>query len=180
MAIVNGLITLAEAKLSIFNSATSTANDADVEAYIEAATPVIEDITGPMLRREVTVALDGGRPSVLLPWPVNSVVSVTVGGVASTDHTVSLASGIIYAGSSFAAGVSNVVVVASIGPATIPPNVKLATRELVRFWWQQGRQGNRPAFGNDGADSVDVPSGFAVPRRVVELCKPNRRVDGFA
>ena len=67
----------------------------------------------------------------------------------------------------------------SVGSATIPANVKLAARELVRFWWQQGRQANIPAFG-EAPDTSSVPMGFAVPKRVYELLEPNKRLAGFA
>jgi hypothetical protein len=185
MTIINGLIALDEAKRSIFNSTTSTAHDADLESYISAATPVIEQMTGPMVRRPETVTFDGGRTALVLPWAFHSVAEVLEDDVAITDFTASPTAGIIYAGEqsalrSFAAGDRNITVTVLVGQTDIPENIKLATRELVRFWWQQGRQGNRPSFGNEPDTAPDVPSGFAVPRRVTELCSPNRRVDGFA
>lgn len=182
MAIVDGLITLADAKLSLGKSVGDTSSDADIENYIEAATPVIENITGPMIARNRTYVRDGG--GVIVVDPFNSIVSVTESGVAVTDFVANGTAGIVTAGTSsttraFKAGVGNVVVVASVGSATIPPNIQLAARELVRFWWQLGRQGNRPAFGNEMPSEV-VPSGFAVPRRVIELCEPHRSSVGFA
>lgn len=185
MAIVNGLITLADAKASLGIPAAVTTNDSDIERYIEAATPVIENITGPLLLAARVYVLDGGSGAVLVGSGFNTVTSVTESGVPITDFVADAPSGIIYAGSAanprlFKSGLRNVVVVLSVGASVIPPNVVLATRELVRHWWQQGRQGNRPAFGNEGVSEVNVPSGFAVPRRVIELCEPNRRTAGFA
>ena len=185
MAIVNGLITLADAKASLGIPATTTTNDSDIERYIEAATPVIENITGPLLLSSRAYRLDGGGGAVLVGSGFNSVTSVTESGTPITDYVADTAAGIIYAGSAasprtFRPGIGSVVVVVSVGAASIPANIILATRELVRHWWQQGRQGNRPAFGNEGVSEVSVPSGFAVPRRVIELCEPNRRTAGFA
>ena len=186
MPIVNGLITLDEAKRSIFNSATSTpsASDvADIEDLISAATPVIESLTGPMYVRNESFTFDGGGPNVILPVRFNSIVSVTEDGDSVTAYGDGPA-GIVYAGTAavpydFADGHGNIVVTVSVGEETIPPNVKQATRELVRIWWQQSRQGSRPAFGEE-ATPVVTPQGFAIPWKVEQLCKPNPGQAGFA
>lgn len=185
MAVANGLITLADAKASLGIPTATTANDADIERYIEAATPVIENITGPLLAGSRVYSVDGGVAAVLVGSRFNAVTSVTESGAVITDYVADGESGIIFAGSqagsrTFTSGVRNIIVTVTVGSATIPPNITLATRELVRHWWQLGRQGNRPAFGNEGVGDVSVPSGFAVPRRVIELCEPNRRTAGFA
>jgi len=138
-----------------------------------------------LLARSQTYSLNGGSSAVLLGAPFNTITSVVQSGVTTTNFVADGPAGIIYAGSNsspgtFPAGLRNIVVTVTVGAATIPPNIVLATRELVRHWWQLGRQGNRPAFGNEGVADVSVPSGFAVPRRVIELCEPNRRTAGFA
>jgi hypothetical protein len=188
MTITDGLITLADARASLGWAATDTSNDADLEAYIEAATSVIENITGPVLIKSRTFTFDGGRESVVLPVPFTTVTSVTVNGVATTSFVADPDAGIITAGSTTAPsvfdwGVRNVVVVVSVGyaanAAAVASNVSLATRELVRFWWQQGRQANIPAFGS-APESMPVPQGFAVPKRVYELLEPSPRLAGFA
>ncbi|TFD80710.1 phage gp6-like head-tail connector protein [Cryobacterium sp. Sr8] len=185
MAVVAGLITLADAKASLGIPLATTTNDADLERYIEAATPVIENITGPIIPVSRVFAVDGGSYAVLVGCRFNAVTSVAESGTVITDFVSDGEAGIIYAGSTagsraFTSGVRNVIVTVTVGSAAVPPNVALATRELVRHWWQLGRQGNRPAFGNEGVGEVSVPSGFAVPRRVIELCEPNRRMAGFA
>lgn len=184
MAITDGLITLEDARASLGWGAADIANNSDLEDYIEAATPVIENITGPLLVKSQTFTFDGGVSAVLLPVRFTSVTSITESGTAITDFVADPLSGIIYAGAtsgvrSFASGVQNIVVVVSVGSATIPPNVILATRELVRHLWQIGRQGSRPAYGQDAGAEI-VPSGFAVPRRVIELLEASPRVAGFA
>lgn len=184
MTITDGLITLDEARASLGWATTNTANNTDLERYIEAATPVIENITGPLLVKQLTFAFDGGVEKIVLPVPFTSVVSVTENGAAFTNYVADADKGIITAGTTiapdvFEPGVDNIVVTVSVGSATIPANVKLAARELVRFWWQQGRQANIPAFG-EAPESNSVPMGFAVPKRVYELLEPNSRVAGFA
>ena len=184
MAITDGLITLDDARASLGWAATNTANNSDLERYIEAATPVIENITGPLIVRQLSFAFNGGVEQIVLPVPFTSVVSVTENGSAVTDYVADADKGIITAGTTtapdvFEPGVDNIVVTVSVGSATVPANVKLAARELVRFWWQQGRQANIPAFG-EAPESGSVPMGFAVPKRVYELLEPNKRVAGFA
>jgi len=184
VAIVDGLITLAEARASLGWATGQTADDADLEKYIEAATPVIENITGPVLVKTRIYTVDGGRPAVVLPVRFTSVTSITVDGGAYTNFTTDASAGVVMAGSTtapdvFGYGIQNVVVTVSVGTATVPANIKLATRELVRFWWQQGRQANIPAFGEAPPDN-SVPMGFAVPKRVIELLQSSPRVAGFA
>ncbi|MEE2568601.1 hypothetical protein V1638_04215 [Pseudarthrobacter sp. J64] len=158
----------------------------DLRLYLAAATPVIEDITGPLLAGTQTLIGWGGRSTVVLPHLPNQVLSVTVEGQPVAAYVPDLATGIVYAGSrtavtSFPRG--ELIVVYTIGDSEIPPNVKLAVRELVRFWWQAGMQGNGSGGGIRSSapeGEVHTPSGFAVPRRVIELCQANEKIGGFA
>lgn len=186
MAIVRGLCTLAEARASIFKATeltASTTRNAEIEDFVSAATPVIEAITGPMYAESRTVTLDGGAHTLVLPFRFNTVTSVTVDGVAVTDYVVDALSGLIHSGTEssptdFNSGTLNVDVVVTVGYATIPPNVKKAALALVTHWWQQGEQGNRPAFGDT---SNDPAIAFGVPtRRLAELLGGSEAVPGFA
>lgn len=186
MAIVRGLCTLAEARAAIFKAseaAAPVARNTEIEDFVSAATPVIEKLTGPMYAESRTVIFDGGHPCVILPFRFNAVTSITVNGVAWTDYTAEGSHGIIWGGSSlmpisFYAGTQNVTVVVTVGYATIPPNVKKAALALVTHWWQQGEQGNRPAFGDT---SNDPAIAFGVPtRRLAELLGGSEAVPGFA
>lgn len=182
MAITDGIITLDDALASLYGNPppTATANDKDIERYIESATPVIENIVGPVVVRAVTWTFDGGDCAINLPARVQSITSVEVDGVATTAYVADLTAGVIHAFGRFAPGYQNVVVKATVGYAKYPPNVVLAARELVRFWWQQGRQGNRPAFGNEIPDTDSAPLGFLVPKRVMELLQATPGLGGFA
>ena len=85
--------------------------------------------------------------------------------------------GIIYGYT--APGLRNVQVTLSVGSARIAPNVRLAALEEIRYLWQIGRQGPRPV--GDTPDSTSwTPSGFAVPKRVIELMADLRGFGGFA
>lgn len=171
---------------------------ADLRLYVAAATPVIEDITGPMVVNQKSFTGSGGRGSVVLPDDATEVVSVVVEGVTFAPATWVFPGdgsyptgsplfweeyGVVYAGSrtspsTFPPG--GVAVVYKVGSAVIPPNVQLAARELVRHWWQTSKQATGGSRPEPPTGEVFTPSGFAVPRRVIELCEPHRRVGGFA
>lgn len=189
MAIVRGLIDLAAARDAIYGAQASTAStqrDTVIELYISAATPVIEGMpnVGPQLAESRTVVLDGGCDVLVLPFAFNTVTSVTVDGSAVTEFVADGGAGLIWAGtttagSAFSVGTKNVTVVVTVGSNPVKPNVQLAARELVRHWWQQGQQGNRPSFGDSSSESPAVA--FGVPtRRLAELLHESDGVPGFA
>jgi len=185
MAIANGLITLAQARAAVYGSNTvGTGDDAELEFYVEAATPVIENITGPVVLRSVVYTFNGRSKHLVIPTRFTSVTSVVEDGVTVTDFVATPEIGLIAAGTSnspryWAEGVQNIVVTVSVGSATIPKNVQLAARELVRHWWQQGRQGARPAFAVDAP--ADPSMIFGVPtRRLGELLASSPDLPGFA
>lgn len=169
---------LAAIRLSM-ESAISTAQANGIEVYIAAATWVIENIVGPVLPTTRTTHADGGRP-IVLPHPVSGTVTLTVGGgsaITPTAPDLDGEAGIIY--TSTPAGRRNVLVEYETGSAVIPENVRLATREEVRFLWQVGQQGPRP-IGESADTTPWQPEGFAVPRRVIELLQATPRFGGFA
>lgn len=187
MAIVRGLCSLAEARDSIFLATASvapTGQDSVIEDYISAATNVIERLPdiGPQYAESRTLTFDGGKRELVLPFKFNAVTSITVDGTTVTGYVANGPSGIISADSAgwgwFNWGRQNVVVVVTVGNSTIPPNVKMAARELVTHWWRNGHQGNRPSFGDS---STDPAVQFGVPtRRLMELLGTGTGVPGFA
>lgn len=187
VAAATDLVTVAEVKKSLRIADATTTWDDDLADYVTAATPVIEDVTGPMVTGSRSLTFDGGVAAVLLPATVQSVTSVTENGDEITDWTPNLASGIVYGGQRLAPrwffpGRQNIVVTYTAGAyattAAVPKNVKLAARELVRHWWQQGQQGQRPSMGDQ--PTAETPSGFAVPHRVLQLLKSTPAMPGFA
>jgi hypothetical protein len=174
----------------LVNGELST-RDADVAAYIKAATPVLEKLTGPLISASRVRSFNGGKSGIALTESIASaaaVTSITEDGSPITDYVVDVDAGIIYAGAAgarrkFATGSKNIVVSYTAGAVAIHPTLQLAARELVRHLIQVGKQAPSPAFDPTGSGGVDasaiVPMGFAVPRRVAELCEPFRQV-GFA
>ncbi|WP_313812365.1 hypothetical protein [Glutamicibacter sp.] len=163
----------------------SRANDEyidDLRLYIAAATPVIEDITGPVIARTVTGNFSAGQSLIVLPGATSHVVSVFVDGQEFT--TWSEEHGILFAGPQQSRTLfpgTTVTVTWQEGFPVVPANIRLAARELVRHWVQIGKQyAGGSGVRVDPTDEVFTPSGFAVPRRVVELCAPNTQIGGFA
>jgi hypothetical protein len=187
--IAGGLITLEYASTGLqykdVGAGKYVDRDADVTTYVKAATPVIEDIVGSVLPVSKTRTFDGGGSVIILNDRVQSITSVTESGVTSAGFTLDPIAGLLYAGTSsvsrtFTPGVFNVVVTYLAGMASVPQTLQLAARELVRFWVQQGMQSQAPQFG-DGVESMSyTPQGFAVPKRVMELCAPYQAIGGFA
>lgn len=175
------LIPLKEAEAGLkFTSATPAERTQDLRLYVAAATPVIEDITGPLLPRTETLTTFGGTGAVLLPGTPSGIVSVEANGQPFTNHFPDLLSGVLYAGTRYAGSTfptGELVVTYTVGKAEIPPNIRLAVRELVRHWWQQGMQSTGGAIRGQAPDGdAFTPSGFAVPRRVIELCTPDQQI----
>lgn len=185
-----GIITLEYAKTGLgWKTPTAdplSSKDADLATYIAAATPVIENIVGPVLPRNVTRKFSGGRTAILIPAAATAIISVKEMGNAITEWMFDDTAGILYRGTPvyplpFYPGNLSIEVTYTVGYTDIPPTLQLAAREMVRHWVQQGMQANRPTFDDAGnSDSQTVPMGFAVPRRVMELCQAFATTPGFA
>lgn len=155
----------------------------DLRLFLAAATPVIEDITGVLVPGTFTHSAPGGDLAVLLPHLPTQVLSLTLDGAPVTEYVADLQSGILYGGNRNAVqpfGRGDLVITYRVGTGIIPPNIRLAARELVRFWYQGGMQGSGGVRGSRPEAEAFTPSGFAVPRRVMELCAPNQQIGGFA
>lgn len=178
------IIDLADARATLGNLPSEV--DAQLQTYVDAATKVVEDIVGPIEPVDVTETVDGGVRVIVLANRDVSGVAITVddAALAGTDFTVDAALGIVYATSEldctrFATGYRNVVITYTVEMDPVPANLILAVKEELRFLWQLGQQGNRPSFGDAPEAEEFTPSGFAVPRRVIELCGRRRKAKTF-
>jgi hypothetical protein len=196
------LISLNEARLGLGLAAANVVHNEDLRTFVSAATPIMEDLVGPALPASRVETYDGGRPKIVLLWsPLLSVSSVVESygtfertltaqnifdgsAVDAYGYTIELASGLLIRRISgkvapFPPGVRNVQVTYVSGRSVVPGNVLLATRRLVRFLWQQEQQG----FRSNAAPQTEMaytPSGFAVPKAVIELCADSLRAQGGA
>lgn len=161
--------------------------DADIIAYVQAATPLIEHMTGRLRPASLTRRFNGGKSALLLTDPIESAASVTQvteDETAITDYVVDPESRILYAGTRsaprrFRDGIQNIAVTYTTGYTTIPQALQLATRELVRHMVQVGKQAARATPVANAQPNDAAPMGFILPKRVIELCAPYRN-GGFA
>ncbi|MEU5424027.1 hypothetical protein AB0H73_00225 [Streptomyces olivoreticuli] len=199
---VEQLVDLASVKAHLNLNPADTRQDDELQGFVLAASELARDVVGPLLPEQHTEWHNGGSPTLTLDWlPVASVLSVTeyVSASAwvlthqplgsSTDaygYTVDPDRGQITRRATggavpFPAGVKNVKVVYTAGRSgQVPYAVRLGALELIRHLWQLTQQGGRPRFGGgalDG-DTSGVPTGFALPARVLELWAPYRRPPG--
>lgn len=182
--------TEAQAVLRKVNAFGAT-DGAMVDFYSAAVVPVIDDIVGATSIRACTqviyprVDLSGVARIQLERTPVVAVQSITAqqAGVFVPDVAADVVDGPngIVAMSNYVPFYGQLVIGYTAGYAVVPPNIKLAALEEFRFLWQVGQQGMRPGFGTDtNEDIVYTPSGYAVPRRVMELLGPHDKPAGIA
>lgn len=147
----------------------------DLRLYIAAATPVIEDIVGTVVPKTFTQVIPKGwNFAALYERPVNAITSIVYPDATTiTEYDLRSESGMLYLSANTTAAAT---VTYTAGVTQVPQNVRLATRELVRHWWQQGMQAQH-AGGGEG--EVTTQMGYAVPRRVMELASPDSKPGGF-
>lgn len=196
------IVGLGEVKDHLRIPATDRTHDWRLLQMIDASTPVIENITGPILQHMYQdETYDGGnwfislrhRPVIdvhtvieyrgPIPYVLTQVPTPDLGTIYSymwqpagriVRRTVG--GGI----TTFPPGADQIFVTYTAGYVRVPFNVREATLELIRLNYQPTEQGGRPAFGSGGRDTSDdltgtVMMGFFVPGRVRELLSTSKR-----
>lgn len=172
------ILTLAEAKAQL--NITGTADDAELQTYLDAVEAVVDQICGPVINRTVTETVRGWESVALSSPPVvalTSLVSIYTSG-PSFDVAglhVDGPSGIVRRKDLglFYGGPFTAVYTAGRG-ATAPPNINLAARIIVQHLWRTQRGGMAPSVLGDDGTSQLAGVGFAVPNRALELLRPYR------
>lgn len=164
------IIGLSEARAALNLPSSVTVNDDEIRLHIVAATPIIEDLAGPVLRDSRTYRTTADYDAILLPEYAETVTSVVEDGVTVDPSGYWLDdAGIVWrVAGAWTSTRGGVTVTYTVGDSTPDASVIVATRELVSYLYQSSQQGRRPSFGANDAGTF-TPSGFAVPRRVVEL-----------
>lgn len=185
------LISLDAGRKALRKSAGDTIDDEELRDYIAAVTPVVEDLTGPLLAATRTYTTSGGGQSILLPALPSAVISVTESGALLTpnaQYTVNLSSGVVTRGTQywpyvFLPGVNNVAIVYAVGGSAIQPNHRIAARIILKQMWDADQTGYRPGYNATAASDqsmMQTPAGFLVPKRAYELLRPTPGAPGFA
>lgn len=174
-------VTLAEVKSHL--SIVDGANDADLQLAIDAAELAIAAKCGPLSSTAKTERLRGGGPGLVLRnTPVVSLTSVTpLNGTAYTvtDFETDLSAGVIEwsSGGSFATGIY--VVVYQAGRATLPADLKMGIKELVRHTWGGTKRGGRVRPGSLASEQQSntlESTAFQFVYRVQEYIHPHIQV----
>jgi len=172
-----GIVTLADAKAHLRYPSGSTADDAALNGFIDAATNVIDmecDVTTPTQFDET---YDGGATTIFL-WhkPILAITNIEEGwGFVNFELTYIQTNtpnpGNLFAYSiededtgeisrrsggniliPFVPGKGNIRVVYTAGRASpIPGAIRLAALELIAHWWQNSQQ---RSMGNSNYDNV--------------------------
>jgi hypothetical protein len=200
-----GLISLSDLRDQLNISVVDTTATAKLRRFIQSATAVVENITGPILPSPQTRYFAGGCSFVILPhrW-VKSITTVqefwggtTIYTLANQQPGTGPLTGFAYtwdpvttkivrvsAGyeTDFKPGQNAVIVNYVAGMATIPQDITDATGELIRHWWAHGQQPYRGAFqattADDDGGTITV-MGYSVPNRVNEMLNPYRKRPGI-
>lgn len=176
-------LTTAQAKAHL--SISVSTYDSELQGVIDAAEAVITRRCGPLTSTAVTRSVRSSGGAMLLPViPALSLTSVTpVGGTALTlgDLYLDTEAGLVtYAsGSGLAAGYYTVVY--SAGRSSVPDDLLLAVKELVRHFWETRRgPTRRPGSTSSDATANSIPgAAYMLPFRVSELIAPHMQ-PGFA
>lgn len=200
------IVDLASVKDYLRIPLTDTQRDNALMGFIYATSEVAKDFCGPILPEQHTQWFDGGASKIIPDWlPLLSVQSCTeYYGLSAfsiteqplgtqqnafgftADYTTGELTRRTFGGEAayWARGAKNVKLVYTAGrTGPLPWAIRLGALEMVRHLFQLTQQGGRSRFnGNalDGIDAPDVPTGFAIPQRVVELWASERRAPGVA
>ena len=172
------VISLADAKDAL--NITGSEHDDELRPMVEATTPEIEDVVGPVVIRSYSEVQDGGPLLVLHQAPavaLTALVPLYTGGSAylPADMDLDPATGIVRRRSgAWISGPLRVTYTAGRSP--VPANITEAAKIIVSHKWQtqRGHTGGRPGFGEDNV--IPTPGlGFLIPRRAMEALAPHKR-----
>lgn len=196
---VGRLVGLGEVREHLNIDKLDRTHDAELLRLIDACTPIVEGLTGPVAQRVYQETYDGGTPFLSLrhrpvvavnrvveyrgpiPYELTQVPSPDLGTIYSYmfEPTGRVFRRTVGGGTtSFPGGAETVSVNYTAGYATVPANIRMAVLELVRVNYQQTQQAGHPMFGGGGGDDTVTSTallGFFVPNRVKELLAPSRR-----
>ena len=197
------LVSLSDLRDELNIAPVDRTKDVKLRRWLKAATAVVEKICGPILPAPRTEYHDGGGSFLVLPFRwVQSIQDVheTWGatnftlteqplGQASTpygytwDKTINRIVRRTYGGglAFFPPGIDVVSITYTVGMATIPDDIQLATTALVKHFYRKNELPNRAAFSAQPADDTGMTmvGNYYVPNEVIELIEPWRATPGI-
>ena len=188
------VLTLAEAKAHL--NITTTTQDVELATFMDAAEAVIAKRCGPLTPVTTTCRVRGGGSLVLPVVPAVSLTSVSPAGwldsvdvyfdtyeddygdpLPVTDLYLNGAAGVVTHNLGGTFGAASYDVVYESGRASIPEDLLLAVKELVRHLWSTSQRGGSRRPGSE-AMAVN-PATYLLPYQVQSLIEPHTQ-PGFA
>lgn len=178
------LLSLADAKLHLNISASTTTFDEELREFIEAVTKVVEQYVGPITRRTYVRRVPGYCYAVALPHTqVLSITSITLvsdgtSPVTISDLTINTEAGIVAykTGTAFPFGEMEWTYL--VGRSYVHPNWTLAAKMILEYNWES-QLGSLPSVQGD-SDADYISKRTLVPPRAGLLLAPDGSAGGFA
>jgi hypothetical protein len=192
------LISFTDLKDQLNISTSDTSGNAKLRRFMQSASDVVQNITGPMLGQSRTEYFSGNRQTIVLsPRWVQSITLIveTLGTSTFTLTEQPLAAGtftqygytwdrdthkIIRRANGVTAffpdGDENVAVTYKQGISPLPQVITDATGDIIEHWWTHGQQPrsvdwNNPVGNDDDLDTATV-LGYAVPYAAMTKLAP--------
>lgn len=180
------LLSLADAKRHL--NLTSSTDDDEVRAWIDATTEAVEWFVGPVVPRVVVEDHASTSPSVLALRQVPVLELTSVSGIlsGSTSYEVGTLSldalGGLVTRLDGARFTGPLRVTYEAGRRIVPPVVTAAARIILQHLWRTQQGPGRPQLGTGDFDVTEpIPGlGYAIPHRAMQLLSPYQLPPGVA
>ena len=180
LAVTRRIVSLADAKLHM--NKNNTADDVEIQDFIDAAQAVVQREVGPVVPTSYTETLPAPPGRLILSHrPVISITSLSETGtlLSPSAYRLDPASGLVeraygsgagyWASTGSNADIAVTYLAGRSGP--VPANYRLATLELTAHLWRNSQMGRNRRVRGSGPedDTAAVGLGFSLPNRVREL-----------
>lgn len=172
------IVTLAAAKAQLNIAASDTADDVELQGFIDAATAAVETQLGQVVDPRTVIdqlqCASGTQSFLLRSVPVLSLTSVTSldgslsWAVGPSGMHVDSASGLVTVLSGAALS-GTVLVTYQAGMTVFPANYRLAALIIIQHLWETQRGTMGTVMGGGDDSGYVAGRGFAIPRRAIEL-----------
>lgn len=168
---------LADAKAHL--NITTTDDDGELQGVIDSAEAALAELVGPLTPTATTSRVLGGGPYLVLPVsPAIELASVTphLGtALTLTDLWLETRTGVVTQNSGAGFPVRHYTVVYSAGRTSVPDDLTMAVKELVRHMWstQRGVTRRPGSAASDSASNTLPGAAHILPFRVTELLGPH-------